>query len=364
MKILHVTNHFYPCVGGIETYIFDLCRELIKQGHKSDVACLDTCSYSNEKLPAKEIIEGINVFRMPYLNLKYYKIALSVAKFIKDYDIIHVHGIGFFSDYILLSKIFHKKPVVVSGHGGIFHTKRLSFIKQAYFGLWVRLTLKLADVVIAESKNNLALFEKICRPVFIPYSIHFRDFSIKRAPKKDSLLFVGRISRNKRIDNLISTVFFLKKSIPDVKLYVVGGDWENIKKDLDAMTIRLGLQKNVVFCGEKRGEELIEQYARAEFFVSASDYEGFGISAIEAMAAGCIPVLNSIDSFRAFIEDGKNGFIVDFGCPEAAAAKISEIKNLPANIRHKLEISARNTAKQYGWAGTAKKIESVYGVLI
>lgn len=362
MKVLHICNHFFPCIGGIEKYVEDLCINLKKHGFISDVLCLNTCAYSKEKLPPYEEYNGIKIFRIPYINMRYYKIAPSVLKFIKNYDILHVHGIGFFSDFLLLTKIFHKKPVIVSGHGGIFHTKKLFPIKKIYFDLWTRIILKFADAVIAESKNNYNLFSRICKPVLIPYSIYYEKFHVKRKEEKNSFLFVGRISRNKRIDNLIKTFYYLKKHIPSIKLYIVGGDWEGIKKELENLVSGLKLEKNVFFVGEKRGKSVLEYYAKAKFFVSASQYEGFGISTIESMAAGCIPIVNDIEAFRYFVKDEENGFILNFSNHKEAARKIYEITK--RKDLERIRKNAQKTAKEYDWSNTIKKLVEVYESII
>lgn len=358
MKILHVCSHFYPCIGGVEKYVEDLCINLQNLGHQSDVLCLDTCAYSREKLKRMEEYRGIKIYRIPYINLKYYKPAFSVLKHLKNYDIVHVHGVGFFSDMLLLTKFIHRKPVIISGHGGMFHTKKLLSIKKIYFNVWTRLVLKLANAIIAESKNNYRRFSEICKPVLIPYSIYLNDFSTERSEEKNSFLFVGRISRNKRVDNLVRMVSCLKKSVPFVKLYVVGGDWENIKKDLDELIRNSNLEKNVIFPGEKRGKELLDYYAKSKFFVSASEYEGFGISTVESMAAGCIPIVNDIESFMNFIENGKNGFIIDYSKPEETAESIRNI--MERKDLCKVVKNANETAREYDWGNTIKKIEEVY----
>lgn len=364
MKILHVCNHFYPCIGGIERYVFDLCRELIKKGHKSDVACLNTCAYSNEKLPPQEIVDEITVYRMPYINLKYYKIAPSILRLAKDYDVIHIHGIGFFSDYLVLTKWLHKKPLVLSTHGGIFATKNLSVIKKIYFNTVTRLTLRKMKRIIATGQNEYNIFSKISRNIMnISPGINYNKFSsIKRTVEKNTFLFVGRISKNKRIDNLIKTMGALKCA--DIKLYIVGEDWGGLMNDLKEISKSVGVDKNVIFTGKISDNGLLKYYAKAEFFTSASEYEGFGISVAEAMAAGSIPILNDIEAFRALIDDGKSGFIVDFSNPDAAAKRITEINNLSQNKRNMVENAVKMTAKEYDWSKTADRIESIYGELL
>ncbi|MCK4335996.1 MAG: glycosyltransferase, partial [Candidatus Aenigmarchaeota archaeon] len=152
MKILHVYNHFYPCVGGIERHIEDLCINLIKLGHTSNVCCLNTCGNSKEILKPHEKYKGINIYRIPYKDLKYYKIAPKVLNIIKKYDVIHVHGLGFFPDILSSTKRLHKRPLILSTHGGIFHTKKMLFLKRLYFNLWSRHKLRKVDRIIAVSR--------------------------------------------------------------------------------------------------------------------------------------------------------------------------------------------------------------------
>ena len=179
--------------------------------------------------------------------------------------------------------------------------------------------------MIAESKNNYELFSRISTPLLIPCGIYYNKFYTCKKKKENNFLFVGRISKNKRIDNLIRTFYFLKKYEQNIKLYIVGGDWEGIKKELENLVYKFKLEKNVFLVGEKRGKELLKYYKEAKFFVSASEYEGFGISVIESMAAGCIPIVNNIEAFKHFIKNGENGFILNFSDYKQAAKKIYEI---------------------------------------
>lgn len=362
MRILQVYNHFHPCKGGVEKYIEDLCLHLIRLGHTSDVCCLNTCVNSREKLKSHEKYKGINIYRIPYKDLKYYKIAPKVLKIVKDYDVIHIHGLGFFLDYLTTMKSFHKKPIILSTHGGIFHTKKIMPLKKFYFNVWSKSKLKGVDKIIAVSKNDEKLFSKISKNVvFIPDGINFETYSkIKRAPEKDTFLFIGRLSPNKRIDRLIEMIDILKDKIPDVKLYVVGQDWKGHKKILERMVKGKKLSKNVIFTGEVSEKEKLNYLKKSEFFVSASEYEGFGISVLEAMATGLPVILNDIESFRNFVRNGENGFIMDY-------SEKKETKNIIFKIKKKNNFSqisnnAKKEAKKYDWFNLVIDIENLYKV--
>lgn len=359
MKILHVYNHFHPCTGGVENQIENLCVGLRKLGHHSDVCCLDTCVHSKEKLPPKGEHKGIRIIRMPYLDFKYYKIAPSVIKMAKQYDVLHLHGLGFFMDFLGKTKWFHGKPIIFSTHGGIFHTKRIMPLKNLYFNAWARFILKKADKIIAVSRNDQKLFSKISENVeFIPNGIDFDRFSIiKRKPEKNTLLFIGRLSPNKRIDRLIETVHYLRKKKTKMKLYIAGRDWKGEERRLRQMVRRDGLSENVIFLGEVNEKEKMDCLKKAEFFVSSSEYEGFGVSIIEAMASGVPVVVSDIESFRNLIDKGKNGFIVDYTDSEKAAGLISGITDKTKKIISK---NAKERASLYDTSKLIRKMVRIY----
>jgi alpha-1,3-mannosyltransferase len=357
MKVLQICNHFYPCVGGMESHVENLCKNLIDMGHQSDVACLDTCAYSREKLPSLEEYNGTKVHRLSYLNLKFYKPATGVFKLLGDYDMVHVHGIGFFSDFLAMTRFLHKKPMVLTTHGGFFHTKKLWILKKLYF-IWNRLPLKAFKKIIAVSESDENAFSPISRGIVrIPNGIPLDEFQKERRPEPATLLYVGRISRNKRIDRLIEITSILQKSIPDVKLKIVGEDWEGLQKELEALAEKRGIGKNVEFLGKSGRGELIKYLSKASLFVSASEYEGFGISAVEAMAAGCTVVLNDIPAFNEFVNHGANGYLSDFSNYESTAALLLDLME---KDQQDVAREAMETASQYDWKNVAKKIESVY----
>jgi alpha-1,3-mannosyltransferase len=360
MKVLQICSHFYPCKGGIERHVEDLCLGLKKMGIESDVLCLNTCAYSKEKFKAFEVYRGIRIFRVPYINLKFYKIAPWILNVVKRYDIVHVHGIGFFSDWLSLTKAFHKRPLVLSTHGGIFHTRKIWWLKKIYFEKWCRFILRNFDKIIAISKNDYELFSKITKNiVLIENWIDFEKFNkAKQRKQPKSFVFVGRLSRNKRADNLLKVFAEVKKYEPRFKLYVVGSDWEGILTELKFLAKRLGISENVVFVGEVSDKKLLEILGKARFFVSASEYEGFGISVIESMAAGCIPIVNNIEAFRHFVKNEKNGFIVDFSKPEKAAKKFYEI--MRRRDLERIRKNAMKTAEKYDWKKNVKKLVELY----
>ncbi len=364
MKMLLATHHFLPCIGGIESYVNDECRYLKKHGIETEVVTLNKCSESSLVLSAAETIEGIPVHRVPFLRPGPLVIAPSLLKYAmrKDIDAIHCHAMGFFLDFLVLTKPLHRKKIFLSTNGGIFHTRKLGFLKKLYFRTWAKLILKGVDKTIAISENDLKTFSTITQNIELIEDSFDSDRVNSlglRGKEKNSFLFVGRLFRNKRADLLLRAFAELKRENPDFRLYLVGPDWGEEKK-LKELAKELGLGKNASFEGGKDRASLNAYYNKCEFVVSASEYEGFGISIIESMAARCIPVINDIPTFRNFVEHGKNGYIADYTMPTNAAKTLAGAIGISPSQRKKLSEAAHNSVQKYSWETAAKKLVSLF----
>ncbi len=338
MKTVHFIHHFYPCLGGMEKALEELAPELVLKGIECRVVCLNKCANSGKKLSPKGEFKGVKIERLPFLDLKAYKVAFGALNHARKADLIHVHGLGFFSDLLLLTKFFHRKPVVLTSYGGVFHTGS-NPLKWLYFYLWNRLLLHFADRLVAISVHDVELFSKIVlreRIELIPVPVDLHSFKPGKK-KKNQFVFVGRLSRNKRVDLLIKA--FKGTREENARLFIVGNDFEGLRQELERIAKN---DSRIKFLGAVTGAKLQSLLAESEFFISASDYESFGISAIEAMSAGCIPILSGIASFRDFLQRGKNGFEVEFHKPEKAAKELERIMRLN---RKKLQEKRANSLK-------------------
>jgi glycosyltransferase involved in cell wall biosynthesis len=111
----------------------------------------------------------------------------------------------------------------------------------------------------------------------------FRDLGYEREP--NTLLFVGRLSPVKRLDMLFEALALVKKTIPDVKLKIIGRDW-GVKRQLSQLANELKIMDSIEFLEEVPFDDLVEHYNRAKLFVLTSRYEAFGITIMEAIGCG------------------------------------------------------------------------------
>ena len=106
MLIVHVVRQFHPGVGGLETVVRELASAQVKAGHRVRVVTLDRLFNvaGRQKLPAREVLEGIEIIRIAYFGSTRYPLAFSALRHVRDADLVHVHAIDFFSDYLAWTK--------------------------------------------------------------------------------------------------------------------------------------------------------------------------------------------------------------------------------------------------------------------
>jgi alpha-1,3-mannosyltransferase len=350
-------------IGGLENYVYHLGEQQIRNGHQVAVLTLNKSFVTNKELEEFEKLEnGIELYRIPFFFLKKYAIALKSYSYLTNYDIVHVHAVDFFSDYISLSKRFHKKRTILTTHGGFFHTSWAYILKKVFFNIITRLTIKSYDAVIGCSDNDIEIFRKIA-PGIIKIENGVNVKPLLNAPKKPdghTLVYVGRIDIHKRIDNLIRLIAILNNQGFKAKLMVVGPDWKHLLPELIRLANDLEIKDQVTFTGPVDEKDLVRYYSKAFLFVSASEYEGFGISAIEALASGTPCVLNDIRSFQTILKNKPFGILCNFSNIEETANAIIEFANTTKDNYWALSKEARETAKKYNWESVARKMTKIY----
>lgn len=137
------------------------------------------------------------------------------------------------------------------------------------------------------------------------------------------LLYVGRIAAAKGLPILLESLVILKKQHPEILLTVVGDGSD--RKDLEAMTVDLGLNQNVDFVGYKSQTEVREYFQKTDVFVMSSFAEGIPVVLMEAMAAGVPVVATQIAGISELVEDKINGYLVPPGDSHLLTIRIEQL---------------------------------------
>src|SRR5690349_11548212 len=124
MRVLHVVRQFHPSIGGLESVVAGLAGEQRRNGIAAEVLTLDRLFHdpTRRRLPATDQVGDIPIRRIPFAGSRRYPLAAPVLRHLRGFDLVHVHGVDFFSDFLAATQPLHKRPLVLSTHGGFFHT--------------------------------------------------------------------------------------------------------------------------------------------------------------------------------------------------------------------------------------------------
>ena len=360
MKVLHLCRQYHPSVGGVERFVADLAGRLATRGHQVEVATLNRLWRSAKILPKEEVVAGIVVRRLPFVGGALFFCAPTILALAQQFDVLHVHNTDFFLDYLVALRGWHRRPIVVSSHGGYFHTQNQATLKRLYFQLVTRRSLQAATVVIPNSLSDEKRFGRCNRRTMrIDNAIDYLTFArVNRQPVSGRLITVGRLAANKNLEGLLRVFAAAQSQQPELRLVIIGDGLE--RDTLHSLAQSLNLAEVVEWLGEVDDLTLWAELARAEFFLSAATYEGFGLAVLEAMAVGVIPVVNTIEAFRSFIVDGHNGFLADYTEVVSSSDKLLQAINLTPVEKERLGQQARSTAARYAWDEAIPKFERIY----
>ena len=358
LSVLHVCTDFWPSTGGIERFVLDLARHSAAAGVQASVLCFDRSASSQARMPAHDIVAGIPVHRIGFVDLKFYKPALLPLAMLRRHDIVHVHGVGAQLDYAVATKWLHGRPIVLSTHGGLFHTPALLPLKRLYFFGLQRVVAKFVDAIVACSGTDQTLFSRISRRVgLIENGVDVASYLAmsRDAQERGRCLHVGRLSDNKGVAELLRAFAVASEKGVSFQLRLVGRDVDGNQARYERLARDLGIGARVVFCGEIGQDALLDEYRRAQVFVSASRYEGFGLSALEAKAAGLTLVLNRNAAFDSLFSRDSDAVLVDF-----SQARIAGQVLVATLAGEPVVPSTRHRADVYSWRHKVVEWDSLY----
>jgi glycosyltransferase involved in cell wall biosynthesis len=105
--------------------------------------------------------------------------------------------------------------------------------------------------------------------------------------------------------------------------------------------------------------ELARLYQSATLVVCPSLWEGFGLAALEAIAAGLPLVASDLDVFRGFLTDGESALLTPVGDADALAQALARVKHDKA-LRTRLRTGARAVVEAHTWDASAALHERIY----
>lgn len=185
------------------------------------------------------------------------------------------------------------------------------------------------------------------------------------------LLFVGRIEPLKAIDSIINALDVIKRDSPEIlnetRFVVIGGDPQD-KHDtemqrLKELTDKHNLSDVVLFVGAKDQTVLPSYYAAATVVIMPSDYESFGMVALEAMATGTPVIASNVGGLSYLVKDAQTGYLVPVREPETIANRITSLITDDA-LSMTMGQEAASLAQDYAWSNIADRILATFDEIL
>jgi glycosyltransferase involved in cell wall biosynthesis len=369
MKIAFVYDVIYPYVkGGVEKRVWELAVRLTHHGH--EVHLFGMKFWEGEDIISREDVFLHGVCRAQKIYTRgrrsiwqavYFSLHLLSPLHKEKFDIIDCQQFPYFSCFSskLISKL-RKTPLVITWHE-VWGEYWYEYLGWKGFGgkITERMVSLLTQHCVAVSlttKNNLKSLGYHQQITIIPNGVDLQHIRlINPSDEPSDIIFVGRLIKEKHVDLLIRAFAILSSEQPELRLLIIG---EGPEQDAITKIIQeLSLENRVVLRGFLDDhDKVIALMKSAKVLVNPSTREGFGITALEALACG-IPVVtinNPANAIRDLINE-KNGF----------TCSLSE-KDLAVTIRIALRRYAEMkndciaSASAYDWEKITSDIERYY----
>lgn len=323
-----MTRDYPPAVGGISTHASNLARELGSLGVDVEV-----------------LVGGGDLKTLVF----------PVLKSLEGFDIVHSQS----SPY---GALVGKSRLVVTVHAPVKaewgHYAWTSKAKSLPAVVMERATFRKARAILAVSETTaLDLKSKYGiegeRITVIGNGVDYQRFlGASGGPKRPSvILLVSRLEPRKNLAEAIRALGSLPKGSYEAR---IAGDGSQ-RRDLEELASSLGV--NAKFLGKVPGENLLSLYRDSGIFLTTSYSEGFGLSLLEGMSAGCAVVASDIPTHRDLIQNGQNGIL--YRDSSDLVSKLTWLLSNPSE-EERLGEAATKTARDYSWEDVARKVLQVY----
>jgi len=399
MRIYYASQSFYPHIGGVSTYLLNLCTEMVKKGN--EVIEVHLRPFGEENI---DDIKGIEIHRVPRepinkkIMKKYSKFKEAVYKGchynkngftkhahemegfvefnnVNEYfgeeirslleqqpaDIVHIHDFQLLFTYKYVPR---GTPLILTWHIPFVEdmSKHLAHFLIKHMKEYDKVVFSSQEYIEAAIKAGLprektTLIHPICNTnLFKLMSVNKKEVRERYGISQDAkvILCVQRIDPKSGHEQLIRALPKVLEKVPNTKLVFVSAeslsnkfskDRETLVRQVKQLVKELKINKDVIFTGNIDYNILPELYNSVDVVSLCSKNEGFGLSITEAISCGNPVVGTKVGGIPIQIKDGFNGYLVDVGDIEATADRLIKILSEP-ELRNKMGQNALKTVEE------------------
>ena len=359
-RIALVTDKYLPIYGGLELFLRELARELVRRGHEPHVICVTPGDAGDERFD----VHRLDVPRIPHLYRARSRAAIGALDRVlaaQRFDVVHAHCI--FSPLAHAATWLARRrgvPSVLTVHSdvrGVGGVAASLVNRICRWAAWPTVLSAVSSYVAADlrgvsGRDDVELIGNAAR---------LERWQVERA-EEQRIVAAMRFTIRKRPTALVRMLSALQARLPRSRWpkLVLVGDGPELPAVRRAVT-RLGLEEHVELPGYLTQAELARQLARAAVFAVPSRREALSIAAIEARAAG-VPVVARIPSGVAeVIEHGVHGLLARDD-DEFVAALATLLDD--AALRARMSDAARRDLERFEWRHCLARHEQIYAMAV
>ncbi len=383
MRILKISDVYFPRVNGVSTSIRTFSQELLRQGHHVTLIVPEyTEPYEEE--------DGFHIIRIPsyYIPMdpedRYMRPGLIRKRltYLKEqqFDVLHIHT-PFVAHYQGMSLARQLNIPVV----GSYHTYFEEYFEE-YLPWFPRKVLRYAaryfsrsqcrqlDQIVVPTQPMLQVLRRYgiqdhvsVIPTGIPENAFTQgDAAVFRqrfavADERPIMLYVGRVAHEKNIDFLLDVTHQVRQKTPDI-LFVIVGDGPALKR-LKKRSIQENLSQHIRFTGYLSSKHALPDcYAAANIFIFASNTETQGLVLLEAMQAGVPVVSTAVMGTAEVMQDGRGGLVSAENVKAFSQAVTDLLKD--TELHAKCSQEGKLKAAEWSVSATTQQLINVYQNLV
>jgi glycosyltransferase involved in cell wall biosynthesis len=343
--------------GGAEEYAWQMSRGLGARGARMHFVTSREPGQSR-----REEHDGIRLVRMGGVYSRYPLVLGWLLAHRGRFDVVIdcMNGIPFLSP-LAVSRRTRVILLVHHVHGRQFFVYlrgAMAAIGKAFEGPIARRVYRRHPAVAVSPSTATAMRDQLHwgGPIFVvPNGTPaLRPVNPAHADGDPAIIVVGRLVTHKRIERVIDAADRLRQRWPGLILHIVGRGPEHDM--LKARIAQSGLQGTVRLHGYLPESEKNALLAGARLHISASEFEGWGLSVIEAASLGVPTVAPNVDGLREAVRDGETGWLATVG--EDLADTIERALKEISEPERRAEVRAACTrwAAAFSWDGSAERM--------
>lgn len=347
-SVLFVTRKAPPAIGGMETYSDRLPKELAKFVKIRTIV-----------LPGRPDGSPPSTIRLLWFGVAT-AMRLLVAR--RAADVVHIGDLASWPFALAARLRASRSRVVISAHGTDVSYPRRGGIRGKLYSVYLKAAVRLLPraMIIANSRATADAVQEVgfSRVAVVRLATDARAEGGVSGQHNGQILFVGRLIPVKGCAWFIREVLPLLP--PSITLRVAGTVWN----DTEAAALQ---NSRVTYFGSLRGEELIREYASAlcvvlpNIEVESREFEGFGMVAPEAAAAGGVVLAADCGGLKDAVIDGSTGFLLPSGDAGSWNERIRQILEWSEGARVGFLRNAMETTRRtYAWDRVARETFEAY----